>query len=173
MGKVVSLDLLDQIGVAAPCSADWDSMSGDDRARFCADCKLHVYNLSAMSRDEAVDLISRTEGRLCIRLYRRADGTVLTRDCPAGLRAVRLRTAQAARRVAAAIALLLTGGLVFGAGGPGSARLRQIRPFSVICDWIAPRAAPLPPPGGIWMGAMGAVPSPAPAPPPTPGQQTP
>jgi hypothetical protein len=138
-------------------------MSGDDRARFCADCKLHVYNLSAMSREEALDLISRTEGRLCIRLYRRPDGTVLTRDCPVGLRAVRLRTARAARRVAAAIALLLTGGLVFGAGGPGSARLRQIRPFSVICDWIAPRAAPLPPTGRIILGAMCVLPTSAPA----------
>ncbi len=31
------------------------------------------------------------EGELCVRFYRRADGTMLTADCPRGLAAVRLR----------------------------------------------------------------------------------
>ncbi|HEY6251733.1 MAG TPA: carboxypeptidase-like regulatory domain-containing protein [Candidatus Angelobacter sp.] len=61
-------------------------MSGDDRVRHCQECKLNVYNLSAMSRREAEELIARREGRLCVRFYQRADGTVLTRDCPVGFR---------------------------------------------------------------------------------------
>src|SRR5262249_4552219 len=50
-------------------------------------------NLSGMSRRQAEDLLAGQEGRLCVHLYRRADGTVLTTDCPVGLAAVRRRMA--------------------------------------------------------------------------------
>ncbi len=62
-------------------------MEGDDRRRFCAQCKLHVHDVSKMTRDEAEQLMrGAANGRVCVRLFRRADGTVLTRDCPVGLR---------------------------------------------------------------------------------------
>lgn len=88
--------------VASPCSADWDSMAGTDRVRACADCQLNVYNLSAMTAREARVLIRESEGRLCVRFYRRADGTVLTRDCPASA-----SDAVTERRRGAAVALAL------------------------------------------------------------------
>ncbi len=44
---------LRNVKVASPCSADWDRMIGDERARFCGQCELNVYNLSAMSTLEA------------------------------------------------------------------------------------------------------------------------
>jgi hypothetical protein len=47
-----------------------------------------------MTAAEAENLILTREGRLCIRLYKRADGTVLTMDCPVGLRAYRKRVAK-------------------------------------------------------------------------------
>jgi hypothetical protein len=75
------------ITIASPCKADWAQMTGDERARFCGDCKLHVYNLSSMSETEAEKLIIEKEGKLCLRLYRRSDGTVLTKDCPVGFAA--------------------------------------------------------------------------------------
>jgi hypothetical protein len=79
--------LLDRISIASPCSADWNAMQGDDRKRYCSQCKLHVHNLSGMTADESIDLLRAAgQGRLCVRLFRRADGTVLTRDCPVGLR---------------------------------------------------------------------------------------
>src|SRR5215469_10207399 len=77
---------LKNLHVASPCSANWAQMSGDNRVRHCPECKLNVYNLSAMSRREAEELIVSREGRLCVRFYQRADGTVLTRDCPVGVR---------------------------------------------------------------------------------------
>lgn len=77
---------LNNLRVASPCRADWTQMSGDDRVRHCSECKLNVYNLSEMSRREAEELIASREGRLCVRFYRRGDGTVITRDCPVGLR---------------------------------------------------------------------------------------
>ena len=79
--------LLDSISIASPCSADWNQMAGDARSRFCAACKLHVHDLSAMTATEATALLRTAgQGRVCVRLFRRADGTVLTRDCPVGLR---------------------------------------------------------------------------------------
>jgi hypothetical protein len=82
------MELLGGLTVATPCTADWDAMSGDDRARFCLQCRRHVYNLSAMKAAEAVALIREKEGALCVRLYRRIDGTVMTADCPVGLRTI-------------------------------------------------------------------------------------
>ncbi|MCA1635450.1 MAG: hypothetical protein LC802_17610 [Acidobacteria bacterium] len=101
---------LDGVRVAKPCSADWASMAGDERARFCNLCDLHVYNLSGMSRRDAEALITNTEGRLCVRFYRREDGTILTRDCPVGLRALRRRVSRIANAVMSA-ALGFFGGL--------------------------------------------------------------
>jgi hypothetical protein len=81
--------------IASPCKADWDSMTGDEQKRFCAMCKLNVYNISEMTLEEAEKLVSNAEGRTCIRMYRRADGTVITKDCPVGLAAkVRKRVAR-------------------------------------------------------------------------------
>ncbi len=80
-------------------------MHGDDRTRFCEQCHLHVYNISELTRRQVEALITETEGRFCARLYRRADGTVLTKDCPVGLRAIRRRVS---RMTGAAITALLS-----------------------------------------------------------------
>src|ERR1700729_1693933 len=47
------LPLLERVAVAAPCSADWSAMTGDDRSRFCGQCEKHVYDVSSMSAEEA------------------------------------------------------------------------------------------------------------------------
>jgi hypothetical protein len=78
-------------------------MTGDDRARLCEECNLRVYNIPEMTRTEAEALIANTEGRICARLYRRFDGTIITKDCPVGLRAIRRRVAKVAGAVFAAI----------------------------------------------------------------------
>lgn len=75
---------LDDVQIASPCHADWYAMTGDHRVRFCDSCRRHVYNLSAMDVEEAAALIEKTEGQICIRLFRRTDGAVLTEDCPVG-----------------------------------------------------------------------------------------
>lgn len=88
--------LLDSLRVASPCTARWDEMAGDDRVRFCDHCERHVYNLSEVPRDEAERLVRAAAGDLCVRLYRRADGTVLTADCPVGVSRRRIRGLAAA-----------------------------------------------------------------------------
>lgn len=87
---------LDHVTIAAPCNVGWDNMVGDDRVRFCGQCSLNVYNLSAMSKSDAERLVSQAEGRLCVRYYRRADGTILTKNCPVGLRALKRRVSRIA-----------------------------------------------------------------------------
>lgn len=100
---------LSKVRVASPCPADWDSMIGDERVRFCGQCELNVYNLSAMTKAQAENLIVRTEGRLCVRFYRRTDGSILTQDCPVGLRALRQRMSRIRRAVASMLVGFFTG----------------------------------------------------------------
>lgn len=80
---------LEDVRIASPCRASWRKMKGDDRVRNCAKCELNVYNISEMTREEAAELIANTEGRLCIRLWRRRDGTVITKDCPMAFKQIR------------------------------------------------------------------------------------
>ena len=100
---------LNNVRVASPCSVEWDGMYGDGRKRFCGDCKLNVYNLSGMTKAEAENLLLNSEGRLCIRFYRRADGTVLTADCPVGWARVKQRTRVYATAALSLVMALLTG----------------------------------------------------------------
>lgn len=104
---------LAHVRVAAPCSADWERMTGNERVRFCARCNLNVYNLSEMTKTEAERLIVRSEGRLCVRYYRRADGTILTRNCPVGLRALKRRLSKMANAVASLLLSFFAGVFAF------------------------------------------------------------
>jgi hypothetical protein len=106
--------VLENLRIATPCQADWDDMKGDDRARFCGRCEKNVYNLSAMTRDEGEALVREKEGRMCVRLYQRSDGTVLTNDCPVGVQRQRLRQRVWARISGAAASAALIVGLVSG-----------------------------------------------------------
>jgi hypothetical protein len=82
-----------------------------------------------MSRSEAEDFIARSEGRVCIRYYRRKDGTIITENCPVGLRALRKRLSYVARAIASAVIALMTGvGLSYLVG--------RLRPVTVVGDMI-------------------------------------
>ncbi|MBX3120531.1 MAG: hypothetical protein KF784_15840 [Fimbriimonadaceae bacterium] len=79
--KLISLD---QVRVGSPCPTSWKEMEGDDEVRYCGLCKLNVYNLSGMSREDAEHLVNTHEGRLCIRYVQRPDGKIMTKHCPQG-----------------------------------------------------------------------------------------
>src|SRR5262249_30411160 len=111
----MSNSLLTNVKVASPCPAEWKWMYGNARVRFCPQCNLNVYNLSAMSKEEAELLILQTEGQLCVRFYRRKDGTILTSNCPVGLRALRDKfTSAKARIITALVSLVVYTGVMFG-----------------------------------------------------------
>ncbi len=103
----VRLPVLPNMRVAAPCNASWDAMTGDDRARHCGECNQQVFNLSALTTEQAESLIREKHGDLCVRYYKRKDGTVLTADCRVGAKK------RERRRVVAASAVALR---LFGAG---------------------------------------------------------
>jgi len=98
-------------------------MTGDERARFCKLCKLNVYNLSGMMKAEAEELIQAKEGRLCVRYIKRADGTVLTKDC-GPVRAQRMRRAVAIT-ITAALTLIVNAALWFERRSQGNALTAQ------------------------------------------------
>jgi hypothetical protein len=102
-------DPLSHVRVAAPCRADWERMRGNERVRFCDQCSMNVYNLSNMTKKDAEALLLSTEGRLCVRYYHRADGTILTNNCPVGLRALKRRVSGFSRAVVSSVLSFFAG----------------------------------------------------------------
>jgi len=90
---------LEDITIPIACNVPWDTMRGDERTRFCGACKLHVYNVAQLSRGEAETLIRDSGGNVCVRIFQRPDGTVVTKSCLDVLAAARRR----ARIVLAAV----------------------------------------------------------------------
>lgn len=110
LSEMSDKQILSNVRIAAPCAVPWETMEGDERVRFCNQCQLNVFNISAMSEKEAVSTIrTASGGRLCLRFYRRQDGTILTENCPVGLRRIRnmIRTC-----AAASIAFLVSFGVI-------------------------------------------------------------
>ncbi len=95
--------MLESLRIAAPCPARWDDMIGDDRTRFCHGCAKDVHDLSKFTREEAEALLKQHGHGTCVRLTRRADGTVITGDCPVGTQRRRRRAAAVA--IASSVAL--------------------------------------------------------------------
>lgn len=123
-----SENLLARVRIASPCPVSWDEMKGDERKRFCGHCNLHVYNISAMTHSEAESLLKTAEGRLCARLYRREDGTVLTQDCPVGLKALRRRLKM---RVGVFASMLF--GFCLTAFGQDAKKTEEANPKTEVC----------------------------------------
>jgi hypothetical protein len=115
---------LTRLNIASPCPADWEKMIGDERVRHCSECNLNVYNISAMTEPQAMQLIAKNQGqRVCLRLYRRADGTVITRNCPWNLRSM---TRKISRLAAAVLTAIMSVTIAMAKGKP--------RPVSCECS---------------------------------------
>ena len=171
----LSLPLLDRAQIASPCPVQWSDMhpvGEGDRVRHCDQCSLNVYNISAMTRDEAEALLVANEGRrLCGAFYRRQDGTILTRNCPVGLALVRARMAKVVARVSAAAGLLLTGVVMLGAKARSEpVRLKNIDPFAKLVAWLNPAQPVVPPMAGKMSFTRGEVYYPPPTGQPSPAQ---
>lgn len=158
---------LNNLKIASPCAANWDEMQGDARKRFCGECKLNVYNLSGMTKSEAENLLNNAEGRLCVRFYQRADGTVLTQDCPVGWAAIKQRVSKTVAAFASLI-IGLVGGLGFTAAfnNPEKSEMEiTMGDFTLATPTPKPKATPKPAPSKVppLMGAI-AVPNNTPKP---------
>jgi hypothetical protein len=96
---------INDIRVASPCPMPWDAMAGNQQVRHCGECRLNVYNLSAMTEIEIQRLLvmQPAEQRVGVRFYRRADGTMLTQDCPRGVRRLAKRVSKLGAAVFSAL----------------------------------------------------------------------
>jgi len=94
---------LDQLQVVSPCSTDWDRMSGDEKKRFCAECDKFVYDFSQMTRQQVEAIVSIHQGRMCARITRRPDGSLLTLETPTVHPAVARRASPVVNATLAAI----------------------------------------------------------------------
>ncbi len=144
---------LTHLTIAAPCSVEWNAMQGDERVRLCGQCEKNVYNLIGMSDDEANAILANREGATCIRAYQRSDGTLITQNCPVGLRKLRQRMAWGLGGLAAGFAMLLSG-VTFGLSGRVGARVKRFEPFARLARLVTPTPPPATlPVGGIVWGA--------------------
>jgi len=166
-------DALDGLTIPVPCGVPWESMTGDAKRRFCGRCRLHVHDLSQMTRDEALALLERgrTGGGVCVQIWRRPDGRVLTWDCRSAVRSLRRRAALAA---AALLGALGIGGLAWlraEEAQAGGTPIWDVEPFRSVAkvlpaSWFpAPPTPPGPPPTAL-RGKIAFVP---PKRPPSPG----
>jgi hypothetical protein len=121
-------DAVDEIEIASPCTVPWDSMRGTELVRFCGQCHQNVYNVHSFTRPEARRLIEAQEGRRCVRILRRDDGTVVTADCWTRLRAARRRGWLAVAAVLVMIAWTQVSAMRFG--------------WQLLTDWWKPGPAP-------------------------------
>jgi hypothetical protein len=139
--------------IASPCPMSWERMPGSETVRYCSKCRLNVYNLVVMSREDVAALVRNTGGRLCARLYMRDDGRAMLQDCGQGSARRKLR------RAVALVGVLVLGALGWMLRSAGD-QDRSVHPkwVQVALEWVDPK----PRTGSIVMG------SPPPPPPPPP-----
>jgi hypothetical protein len=163
------LPVLDNIRIASPCTADWNTMTGDERVRHCGSCNKDVFNLSSMRRDEAEALIREKNGDLCARYYQRGDGTIILADCTIGKKQQRKR-----RVIAVGAAALLASGVALAYKLTRENQEQIHDDHTTTLGGAVSFEATYPPPpveqGQVIMGAM-PVPPPQQVSPPAPDQQ--
>jgi hypothetical protein len=169
-----ALPLLESLRIASPCKADWTQMTGDEAVRFCGSCEKNVYDLSGMTRDQAEAFVRAREGAgACIRLHKRADGTVITSDCPVGVGNARKRRVAA---VAVGAALVGGGAAMFAGSATVMGELEVSEPrmgqvvdtgpeHQVVMGLMPPRAEPPSDPTAKPQGSSGAAAPKPPTPP--------
>jgi hypothetical protein len=113
------------VKVATPCRAKWSQMKGTDTVRRCELCDKNVYHLSRLTSFEARELLLQNEGKLCVRFFARADGSVLTKDCEVGVRRKRRALIASVTTVVGLLLSALASTLHYGGFRGTSSRLKE------------------------------------------------
>jgi len=131
-------EFIDAIEIKSPCDESWDEMTGNSKVRFCSHCSKNVNNISAMRRKDAMSLIRREKGRLCVRYQKDpATGTPIfldslhqiTRRAPyltAGAMATSLAMATAAYAQGEPIPVTMSGNVVINATASTEAKTTSL-----------------------------------------------
>jgi hypothetical protein len=152
-------DIINNLRIASPCPMLWDDMqrTHEEAIRFCGDCHKNVYDVSKMSAKETILLLQKAEisnASTCMQLYRRADGKVLTDDCPVGMRRIR-DTWRKLRSTAATFVVFLCSQSVFAQGkAPGAESNSTQTRYRVAAPPGGAIPPPPPPPRGVRHGGM-------------------
>jgi hypothetical protein len=155
---LTTMNALKETVIDSPCPVSWDTMHGDEKVRFCGQCQKHVHDVTEMTAAAAAQLISDAREQICVQLYRRQDGTLLTADGLTGVREGIWRWLR--RRMAWAAALFA---LIFLPGCPGGGNMRR-------CDTpivLSPEA----PAGSVQKAEEKRDAAPMPTPPPNPNSR--
>ena len=130
--------------ISSPCPMAWEKMEGGRKVRFCARCRLNVYNLAEMTPLEVDAVVRKSKDRLCGRLYVRSDQTATLQDCPRGSARRKFRRMMT---VFGVLLLAAFGCLLRWAGD----RDRSLHPRWVreVVEWIDPRGSTRAVPGMI------------------------
>lgn len=72
---------VDDFQVCSPCKM---TSTTKDRVGFCESCHCRFYDLNGMQMPEVSELIFKMEGTTEFKLWKRADGRFMTKDCPIG-----------------------------------------------------------------------------------------
>jgi hypothetical protein len=139
--------VLDNLRVASPCGVSWDEMLGNGRVRHCAKCDKPVFNISSMTRSDAQEFLLEQGKGACLHFYRRADGTLITADCPIGQRIRDRSTAMFGFLLTAVAGLFGLMGMArpaflrIGASHADDDRLPRVEPMQATTggDWECPR----------------------------------
>lgn len=86
--------ILNHVRIQQPCSEDWDRMSGTEQIRFCRHCSKNVHDLTGLDRREAVRLVLRSKGRICLRLRTNGAGELVFRERVQQLHTIARRTSR-------------------------------------------------------------------------------
>lgn len=79
---------LGELGIvkrASPCSGK-GAANGEGPVRRCGKCQRRAYDVKHLDAFQVRELVMREEGRPCMRFFERADGLLLTADCPRGFK---------------------------------------------------------------------------------------
>jgi ankyrin repeat protein len=87
---------LKNLTIPSPCTADWNSMTGNEQVRFCEHCSFEVHNLSNMTRAQAERLVARSNGRLCVQYIQDPSGGPITLPVGQKLHRISRRVSQIA-----------------------------------------------------------------------------
>jgi hypothetical protein len=100
----------DQLQIASSCKADWQTMSGGDQKRYCAECNKFVYDFSRLTPGQIEALVAGSRRGLCARLTRDEYGALITLEpTPAASSSSRRISTAASAVISVLVSLSSTG----------------------------------------------------------------
>jgi hypothetical protein len=126
-----------QLRINEPCEADWSVMTLSEGKRFCSLCTKDVHDLSSLTRDQALSVIT-TASKPCVRYSCNEEGEILFKPSGPKARPAGRGGLRRGMRLAAMLGLSLMGGRAQASDGfafdEATSAIQDAR------SWIASRA---------------------------------